>query len=56
MDVQVLDYDLAAAAAVAESLGQEFGKTAGPVPAARATDGDAAGSGGQVGIVGEIGE
>lgn len=29
MNVQVLDYDLAAAAAVAECSGQEFGKTAG---------------------------
>lgn len=54
MDVQVLDYDLTAA--VAEFSGKEFGKTAGPVPAARATDGDAAGADGQVSVVGEVGE
>nr|WP_185832231.1 hypothetical protein [Streptomyces sp. WAC 04229] len=50
----MLDYDLAAA--VAEFSGKEFGKAAGPVSAARTTDGNAAGTGRQVGVVGEVGE
>ncbi|MET8661405.1 hypothetical protein ABZV85_30585 [Streptomyces griseus] len=52
--MEMLDFDLAAA--VAEFAGKKFGKTACAVPASRTADGDVVGSGGEVGVVGEVGE
>jgi hypothetical protein len=54
MDVEVFDVDLATAGA--QFAGQEFGESGCPVPAACASDGDAAGANVQGRVVGEVGE
>ncbi|MGY3056804.1 hypothetical protein ACVWZD_001049 [Streptomyces sp. TE3672] len=54
MGVQVLDFDFAAA--VVKCSGKKFGEAACPVPPTCASDGDAAGAGGQGRVVGEVGE
>lgn len=54
MDVEVFDVDLEAAGT--DLSGKEFGEAGCPVPPACASDGDAAGAGGQGRVVGEVGE
>jgi hypothetical protein len=54
VDVEVLDFDLAAS--VAECAGKDFGEPACTVPASCTTDRNATGTGGQVGVVGEVGD
>lgn len=54
MDMEVFDVDLAAA--VTKCSGKEFSETACTMPASCTPDRNAAGAGGQVGVVGEVGE